>query len=215
MGMFSWDCLACGFSLRDCRGCSEKNWMAHGVCVTPDGSRVIGFYNSYGQLGEYNLVDQIGKFGIYHKACWELLGKPEYTKPASQSRDQGFCHQLHGQPFAAPTVEWIEKAKTWQYVDRTINAYWHLRAELDFAEVQKTWDSLTPERQLALCNAYEADKVARRTRNHDRQQAYYNDPDENAVEPAKEEDPDFFKFDDRNFDYGWLGVLVTRAAYDR
>lgn len=185
--------------------------MAHGVCLTPDGSRVLGFYNSYGQLGEYNLVDQIGKFGIYHKACWELVGKPEYTKPASHSRDQGFCHQMHGQPFPLPTKEWLALATMWQAVDRVVSAYWSLRADLDFRESERTWDTLSTERQLALCKAFKADKVARSTRNRDRYDAYLNDPNEEAIQPPKEADPEFFTFDDRTFDYGWLNILVSRA----
>ena len=212
MGMFSWDCLACGFSLRECRGCSVDNWMDHVVVLTPCGSRVIGYYDGYGQVGDsFNLAEQIGKFGVYHKACWEVAGKPEYTKPSYQSRDQGFCHAMHGQPFPLPTKEWMEMAKTWQVIDRLLSAYGRLRAQLDMRECEKTWGTLTPERQLALCKVFKADKVARKTRNHDRMQAYYNSPNEEELSPKKEEDPEFFTFDDRTFDYGWLNNLVCRA----
>jgi hypothetical protein len=76
MGMFSWDCNACGFSLRECRNCSEGNWMSKGVCLTPDGSRVIGHYNAYGQLGEYNLVDQIGKLIKHRQALADVAFRP-------------------------------------------------------------------------------------------------------------------------------------------
>lgn len=190
--------------------------MAETVVLMPNGSRFIGFYDSYGRVNDsLNLADQRGDFSVYHKACWELSGRPEFTKQSPHSRDQGFCHAMHGKPFPPPTKEWMELAKSWQYVDRLITGYWRMRAELDCMEAEKTWATLTPERQLALCSAYERDKTDRRARNRERELAYYNDPDENAVEPKKEEDPENYRFDGLVFDYGWLGVLVTRAAYDR
>jgi hypothetical protein len=215
MGMFSWDCNACGFSLRECRNCSEGNWMSKGVCLTPDGSRVIGHYNAYGQLGEYNLVDQIGKFAIYHHACWEVMGRPEYDRPSHHSRDQGFCHAMHGQPFPLPTKEWIEKARMWQSVERVLNAYAQLLCEIDHDREKGYWDSLKPERQLALCNAYTAERNARKARWDVAWSEYLRSTDENAVDPPKEPDPKTFQFDGIVFDYMWLGHFVAMAKRDR
>lgn len=215
MGMFSWDCNACGFSLRECRGCSEGNWMSKGVCLTPDGSRVIGHYNAYGQLGEYNLVDQIGKFAIYHHACWEVMGRPEYDRPSHHSRDQGFCHAMHGQPFPLPTKEWIEKARMWQSVERVLNAYAQLLCEIDHDREKGYWDSLKPERQLALCNAYETDKCARRAANKARWEEYLHSEVDEEMPPEKEPDPATFQFDGIVFDYMWLGHFVSMAKRDR
>lgn len=215
MGMFSWDCNACGFSLRECCGCSVDNWMSRGVCLTPDGSRVIGYYNAYGQLGEYNLVDQIGKFAIYHYACWEVAGKPEYDRPSHHSRDQGFCHGMHGQPFPLPTKEWMEKARAWQYVDRLINAYQQLLCDIDHDREKAYWDSLKPERQLACCNEYSAEKDARRERNQTALEAWYKVLDDDVPEPAQEPDPKTYKFDGIEFDYMWLGHFISMAKNDR
>lgn len=211
MGMFSWDCNGCGFSLRDCKGCSQDNWMSRGVCLTPDGSRVIGFYDSYGHLGEYNLVNQIGKFAIWHHACWELAGKPEYDKPARHSHDQGFCHAMHGTPLPKPTSpEWFHTAQMWQAIDRILMKWGDVRAEWDHKEVQDKFALFTKEGQDRLCAEYKADRAARRARNRAADDAYYNDPDENAQAPVKEEDPATFLYECITFDYGWLGVVVSK-----
>lgn len=189
--------------------------MSKGVCLTPDGSRVIGHYNAYGQLGEYNLVDQIGKFAIYHHACWEVMGRPEYDRPSHHSRDQGFCHAMHGQPFPLPTKEWIEKARMWQSVERVLNAYAQLLCEIDHDREKGYWDSLKPERQLALCNAYETDKCARRAANKARWEEYLHSEVDEEMPPEKEPDPATFQFDGIVFDYMWLGHFVSMAKRDR
>jgi len=216
MGMFSWDCNGCGFSLRECRGCSVDNWMSKGVCLTPDGSRVIGHYNAYGQLGEYNLVDQIGKFAIYHHACWEVAGRPEYDRPSHHSRDQGFCHAMHGQPLPKPTgPEWFVQAKMWQAVDRVLNAYAQLLCDIDHDREEGYWKSLSPERQLACCNEFEAARNARKERDHAAWEMYLRAADGDLEPPKKEPDPTHYKFDGINFDYMWLGHFVSMAKRDR
>lgn len=217
MGMFSWDCNACGFSLRECRGCSVDNWMSKGVCLTPNGSRVIGYYNAYGQLGEYNLVGQIGEFAIYHHACWEVMGKPEYDRPSHRARDQGFCHGMHGQPFPLPTKEWIDKARMWQAIDRVLNAYAQLLCDIDYNREEGYWKSLRPERQLACRKVYEDDRKAREARYVKAWNAYLNSmmPDEDTPDnpPEKEPAPKTFTFDGIVFDYMWLGHFVSMAKW--
>lgn len=216
MGMFSWDCNGCGFSLRECRGCSVDNWMSKGVCLTPDGSRVIGHYNAYGQLGEYNLVDQIGKFAIYHHACWEVAGKPEYDRPSHHSRDQGFCHAMHGTPLPKPTgPEWFVQAKMWQAVDSVLNAYAQLLCDIDYAREEKLWGSLSPERQLVLCGEYEAERNARKEINKARWEKYLHSEHDEEMPPEKEPDPKHYKFDGTVFDYMWLGHFISMSKKDR
>lgn len=219
--MFSWDCNGCGFSLRECKGCSVDNWMSKGVCLTMDGSRVIGHYDSYGHLGEYNLVNQIGKFAVWHHACWELAGRPEYDRPARHSRDQGFCHAMHGTPLPKPTSpEWFDKAKMWQSIDAVLTSYAHLLCDLDHAREEGLWKSLSPERQLACCNEYEAERKARKERDRAAWTAYLTKPvidDENEADdpPRPEADPKNYKFDGIVFDYMWLGHFVSMAKRDR
>lgn len=223
MGMFSWDCNACGFAMRDCRGCAEDGWMGHAVCLTPDGSRVVGHYDHYGNLGGYNLVDQIGKFAIYHKACWELAGKPEYDRPARHSRDQGFCLAIHDQPLPKPTSpEWFTVARTWEAVDRVLQRYARLLCDIEHDEVEQLWNSLTAERRRVLCAEFEAEKQARRDRYRAAYDAWCRGVSE-AIDdgsaakdidvpvPEREEDPNTYAFDGLSFDYGWLDVFVSKA----
>jgi hypothetical protein len=195
--------------------------MSKGVCLTPDGSRVIGHYNAYGQLGEYNLVDQIGKFAIYHHACWEVAGKPEYDRPSHHSRDQGFCHGMHGQPFPKPTSpEWFVKAKMWQAVQHVLDAYAQLLCDIDHDREEGYWKSLSPERQLACCNEFQAERDARKARDAKRWEEYLHSPtltDEDSPDypPEKEPDPKTYKFDGIDFDFMWLGHFVSMAKRDR
>jgi hypothetical protein len=189
--------------------------MSQGVALTPDGSRVFGFYNSYGQLGEYNLADQIGKFALYHKACWELIGKPEYTVPSAGARDQGFCLPIHGKPMPKPTPAWLESCPTWHALERVIDAYWQLRADLDMHEAETKAALFTKEGQARLFAEYRAEKARRYAAERAQQEAWYSNPDHEAPEPAKLVWPDTYVYECITFDWGWLGVLVSRDDYDQ
>lgn len=211
MGMFSWSCLACGFSLRECRGCSEDNWMAHGVALTPNGTRAVGYYNGYGQLGDtYNLGQQMGHFSVYHKACWELVGKPEFTKQSGGARDQGACHAMHGQPFPKPTLEWLEKARAWHALEAVLDGWSNLRADLELDAVEKLFATLDTDAQARSLDAYRAQEEARHEARNALREAYYSNPDLDALEPKYPEAPATFEFEGKTFDHGWFGVLVAR-----
>jgi hypothetical protein len=219
MGMFSWDCNACGFAMRDCRNCAKDGWMGHAVCLTPDGSRVIGQYDHYGSLGSYSLVDHSGPFAIYHKACWELAGKPEYDRPARHSRDQGGCLAIHGQPLPKPTSpEWFTVARTWEAVERVLRRYAKLRSDIESADVERLWTSLTPEHQIALCAEFEADQQARNDRYRAAYNAWFDGEGEGAdidtpmaPMPEPEKAPKSYTFNGLVFNYGWLDVFVSKA----
>ncbi len=211
MGMFSWECVACGFSLRECRGCAEGSWMAEGVVLTPDGSRVFGHYDGYGGLGHYNLAEQIGKFAVYHRACWELAGKPDYTKPSPSARDQGFCLPLHGQPLPKPTTrEWLDTAAVWRVLGRVLDAYERLKIDLEIEMTERLFESFDAEGKTRLCAAFTTATAELAARKEARQEAWFNDPDPDAPEPAKISDPEIFEFEGRVFDWGWLSVSVSR-----
>ncbi len=214
MGMFSWDCNACGFSLRECKGCSVDNWMSRGVCLTPDGSRVIGYYNAYGGLGDYNLADQIGKFAIYHHACWELAGKPEYDRPSHHSRDQGFCHSMHGKPLAKPTSpEWFGIALMWQALHRAFDAYAQLLCDIDHHTAETLWKSFTSERRLVLMDEFDADRKARGDAWRANWEAYLRSPNEEELAPVKH-DPVNYTFDGVTIDYMWLNHFIRMMKND-
>jgi hypothetical protein len=211
MGMFSWDCNGCGFAMRDCRSCSEGGWMAHAVCLTPDGSRVIGQYDHYGNLGSFNLVDLSGKFAIYHKACWELAGKPEYDRPARHSHDQGACLAIHGKPLPKPTSpEWFTVARTWEAFDRILQRVAKVRSEIEHAEAVRLWEGLTTTDQTALCAAFEAEQQTRMDQFRRTREAWF-DADDGGPMPEWEGNPKTFSFNGLTFNYAWLDVLVWQA----
>ena len=214
MGMFSWDCNGCGFAMRDCRSCSEGNWMVHAVCLTPDGSRVIGQYDHYGNLGSFNLVEEGGKFAIYHKVCWELAGKPEYDRPARHSRDQGACLAVHGSPLPKPvSPEWFAVARTWEALDRVLRRVAKVRSDIEHAEAVQLWDSLTDGDRVALCSAFDADQKARCDRYRLSREAWL-DSDDGGPMPEWEANPKTFSFNGLTFNYAWLDVLVYKAVHN-
>ena len=152
--MFSWDCPACGFSIRECRRCTEGNWMGEAVVLTPGGSRVIGEYDSYGGVGGLNLADQIDDFAMYHKACWELAGKPEFTVPSRHARDQGFCLACHDDPYYTvprPTSpEWFTIAKQWHAIGGLFESISHYLYKVERAMHEKAYQALSEDDKLAF-----------------------------------------------------------------
>jgi hypothetical protein len=139
MGMFSWECPACNFSIRDCGGCCEDNWQGEGVVLTAGGSRIIGTYDGYGRIGGCELGEQIDDFAIYHKACWELKGKPEFTKPSRHAADQGFCITEHkGWKLPKPTsVEWFTQASEWLALGSFFHAVSGYLRDLEEAGIER------------------------------------------------------------------------------
>jgi len=146
MGMFSWDCVACGFSIRDCGVCSEGNWMGKAVVLTPGGSRVIGEYDGYGRVAGMELGDQIDDFAMYHKACWELADKPEFEKPSRHARDQGFCLSHDDYTVPKPTSpEWFTIAAGWHSLHRMLSAICTMQYKLQAAEEEQVYASFDEE----------------------------------------------------------------------
>jgi hypothetical protein len=94
MGFFSWDCKACGHSVRAGEAVTaDSKWLNEAVLVEPDGSTLRGEYDGYGRLTtrsgrEVELQDGPEPC-LYHQACYDLLGKPGYDKPSRSARDQG------------------------------------------------------------------------------------------------------------------------------
>lgn len=149
MGMFSWNCVACGFSIRDCGRCTEQNWQSEAVVLTPGGSRIIGHYDGYGRIGGTDLSEQIDQFSVHHKACWDLAGKPEYDKPSPHARDQGFCLGCHDDPYYTlpiPTSpEWFTIARQWHAIERLFGAINKYLWDLSYAAHESWYRELSDE----------------------------------------------------------------------
>jgi len=63
--------------------------LSEAVVLLDNGSRLVGTYDGYGSVagGELDFGDS---FTLYHKACWHLWGKPEYTTQSRSAHDQGY-----------------------------------------------------------------------------------------------------------------------------
>lgn len=85
MGCFSWDCKACGESMK------EGGWMGNVAIVGEDGSLVEGIYDGYGRvetrMGELDLMYE--RFACYHATCYALAGRVAYDGPSNPADDQG------------------------------------------------------------------------------------------------------------------------------
>ena len=105
MGFFSWDCRGCGHPMLSEYATNHiNNWMRDVVVVEHDGNIVKGEYDGYGRVffnGGWEghelkygpWVDNstcLNEPGCWHKACWELAGKPTDYEPSAMSDDQGF-----------------------------------------------------------------------------------------------------------------------------
>lgn len=118
--------------------------MGHAVVLTPGGSRVIGQYDGYGNVGSYDLVDQIDEFAMYHKACWELAGKPEFIVPSRGANDQGFC--LSHDEFTVPkptSPEWFTIAQGWHAIRRVFEGFSRFQFELELAAHKRAYRALS------------------------------------------------------------------------
>jgi hypothetical protein len=91
MGLFSVNCLGCGHSLRSSGTHGHGHWTNYAVVLTQEGSRIVGEYDGYGNVGSYE--DAVGHKDVsaYHRACWMLLGQPDHFTVASEHAvDQGY-----------------------------------------------------------------------------------------------------------------------------
>lgn len=92
MGFFSWKCKTCGHPALS-HGATDvgiNDWMTDVVVLSKDGSRNLGSYDGYGRAGCWDYGNSNGEPCLYHRACWEVAGKPEYTSPSKHSNDQGW-----------------------------------------------------------------------------------------------------------------------------
>ena len=92
MGFFSWDCPCCQNSVRARPATTpESAWMSDAVAVFEGGTVLTGQYDGYGRVGNGHYELDFGQdFALYHRACWELAGKPAFTSPSMNAHDQGY-----------------------------------------------------------------------------------------------------------------------------
>lgn len=94
MGFFSQDCKRkeCGHPALSPYAITPgvNDWMMDVVVITPRGDIVTGRYDGYGCVGQAE--EAVGfENTVYHRACWELEGKPlDFQGASKQSADQGF-----------------------------------------------------------------------------------------------------------------------------
>ncbi len=87
MGFFSVDCPGCGHSIRPHAATREESrWMCDAVGLSGDGDRVGGEYDGYGRINRWNTDGA----EVWHRACYTLAGRPDFTKPSRHARDQGY-----------------------------------------------------------------------------------------------------------------------------
>lgn len=88
MGLFSYNCRGCGHPLLARHATDEgiNEWMREGVAIFKNGDRISGEYDGYGRLDGYCEIDRAA---CWHRACWELAGKPEFDQASTSANDQG------------------------------------------------------------------------------------------------------------------------------
>lgn len=93
MGFFSSTCPGCDHSIRHAGATNQTSrWMAQAVVLFENGDRISGEYDGYGSVGEHGgdePVIGLGEEEAWHRACWMIAGKPEFTKPSRSASDQG------------------------------------------------------------------------------------------------------------------------------
>lgn len=97
MGFFSWECKVCGKSILAPGGPKDSlAWMTQAVGILGNGRFVAGQYDGYGSICDFQLCDY--EPAMYHRKCWEAVGKPlEFHGPSNSASDQGLgsFQQLH------------------------------------------------------------------------------------------------------------------------
>lgn len=99
MGMFSWKCRRCERSILGPFSLPAIcAWMNDAVVLLPPTSTrlntsvLVGEYDGYGRI-EGGSVHETGTPEMYHRACWELAGKPMvFTQASDGADDQGYFY---------------------------------------------------------------------------------------------------------------------------
>lgn len=185
--------------------------MNEAVALTSSGSRVIGKYDSYGNLGGMELVDYEGEVAVYHKACWELKGRPEFTEPSRHSDDQGFCHAMHGTPLPLPTHNWLEQCPKWHIIDMAIRGMERAYHDAKYDKWERAFEALPDVTRARLVAAFQVDRDAR-AKVHKAARAAWARSDEDTPEPRIDEFGGSLLFDGVEWYTGPVWVHIQREA---
>jgi hypothetical protein len=118
MGFFSFNCLRCAHPalVHNATDKGINDWMTEVVAIGGGNSLHSGEYDGYGRIDGADLPypgDCGARFSLYHRACWELAGKPlAFTEQSKSADDQGWffddgAHDMldpRTTQFAAPEV---------------------------------------------------------------------------------------------------------------
>ena len=96
MGLFSWECKHCNKSILGPFGLPKHlGWMNEAVALLPPTSSrlntsvLMGDYDGYGAVAGGSIHEN-GEPEVYHRKCWEHVGKPmEFTAASEGAADQG------------------------------------------------------------------------------------------------------------------------------
>ena len=96
--------------------------MSKAVVQGQNGDTATGSYDGYGRLesgfGEVEVTDYDGKFAMWHKACFDLKGRPAFSGVSRPAYDQGM-----------PPADELEKPTTPEQVDELLKVAVIKRAE--------------------------------------------------------------------------------------
>lgn len=91
MGFTSWTCKCCGKSALSPEATSKgiNEWMSKVVVLDAE-DFISGTYNGYGEVNGCEIHEHFSKPAVYHRACWEQAGRPDYDGPSPYADDQGW-----------------------------------------------------------------------------------------------------------------------------
>jgi len=105
MGMFSYNCRACGHPLLCAQATTKgvNSWMQHGIVIMPNGDVHSGEYDGYGRMGGYDSHGEMDNGSVYHVHCYQALERPlRYVGPSQPAEDQGWFFDEGDHAMASP-----------------------------------------------------------------------------------------------------------------
>jgi hypothetical protein len=82
-----------------------NEWMSEAVSISPDGAVHIGTYDGYGRIDSAEEAVGCGAT-VYHRACWELEGRPvTFYGESTHSADQGWFFDVGEHDLPDPRLE--------------------------------------------------------------------------------------------------------------
>lgn len=148
MGMFSYNCRACGHPLL-CRNATTKGvneWMSLGIVIMPNDDVHSGEYDGYGRMGGFDSGDSgfdLSDGSVYHKDCHKALGKPmDFVGKSQHADDQGWFFDDGDHATASPLKdEAVKKALApigeLKVADITLKRRAEAKAEREFHDKER------------------------------------------------------------------------------